>query len=47
MSIKNVDVNCWAKGKWGTSGSQEEEKRHRERGGLLLRLWNGRHITAM
>lgn len=34
-------------GKGGTSGSQEEEKGHRESGGLLARLWNGRHATTV
>ena len=42
-SIKKAEANCWAKSKDGTSGSQEEEKRFRERVGLSVRLWNGRH----
>jgi hypothetical protein len=32
VSIKKASWHCWAKGKGGTSRSQEEERRHRERG---------------
>lgn len=34
MSIKKAGANCWAKGKGGTSGSQEEKEIGGKGGGL-------------